>query len=391
MKKPLILLAIAATLVTITVVRARFSAGSTQTVDVQTISTRTIRASILASGVLTYGEQALLTSELVGKVKAIHVQEGDTVVRGQLVLEIDDEEYRADVGQKEAQVQSQRIAIQRASAVVSQSERQWSRSRKLYQDRLVSAQFLDEHRLVYDQSRFALQSAHAQLDQVIKDLAKARNGLGKTRMLSPLDGVVIAVDIKPGETAIPSVASIAGSELMTIADPASIHAEVYVDEADIASLKVGDKAEVVVTSLPDHPLKGYVQRIATAGRVAPGRQGLSFAVRVAFDKPDAAILRPGVSCRAEIYVNNRSGVIAAPVESVLVEEDQNTSVHYVFAVRDGKVEKIKVATGISDDDYQQIVSGLRKGDIIVVGPDNVLRNLRPGDAVDVRKPGALKP
>lgn len=385
MKKALMLAGIAVALVAITVVQSRLVGGEAQTVDVQAVAKRTIRSSILASGTLTYRDQALLTSEIIGKVKAVHVQEGDSVVRGQLVLEIDDQQFRADVDAAEAQVVAQRVAIARAAATEQQTARQLARSRTLHGDRLVSTEFLEQQRLAHERDRLALDAARAQLDLARSNLARSRNGLSKTRILSPLDGVVIAVDIEPGETAIPSVASIAGSELMRIANPASIHAEVFVDEADIGKLRIGDRAEVVITSAPDQPLKGRVQHIATSAQVAPGRQGLSFAVEIAFDAPPRDLLRPGVSCRAEIFVESRQSVITAPIEATLVEESQSTPTHYVFVVHDGGVERTEVKLGISDDDYQQIVSGLSVGDVIVTGPDGVLRNLRTGDAVDVRK------
>jgi HlyD family secretion protein len=384
MRKLLILAGVVLALVAITVLRAHFSGADVQEVDVAEATPRTIRASVLASGTLGYRVQALLTSEIVGKVKAVNVQEGDSVTRGQLVLEIDDALYRADVGQKAAQVTAQQVEIARADNAATQTGRQFDRARALHGDRLVSTQYYDEQRLAYDRDRYALHSAQAQLELARNDLDKSRDGLGKTRILSPLDGVVIAVDIKPGETAIPSVASIAGSELMTIADPGSLHAEVYVDEADIAQLKVGDHADVVITSAPDKPLKGTVQHIATAGRVAPGRQGLSFAVKIAFDAPPAGVLRPGVSCRAEIFVDDRAGVLAVPVEAVLVDESQNAAVRYVFVLRDGHAVRTNVGLGIADDDHQQIVSGLKRGDRVVTGPDTVLRNLRDGDPVSVR-------
>jgi len=383
MKKLLILLAVIAGVALITIARSRLGSDQDTKVQVHTVEPRSIRSSILASGALAHGQQALLTSELVGKVTAINVQEGDLVKRGQLVLQIDDEAYAADVEQKQAQVRSQEIAIERAAAAEVQAERKLGRNRAIYDKRLVSADFIEEQKLSYDLNRIDLKLARSQLDLSREELRKSRNGLDKTRILSPLDGVVIAVDIKVGETAIPSVASIAGSELMTIADPASIYAKVYVDEADIANLKIGDKAEVVATSYPDRSVAGKVEHISTSARVAPGRQGLSFAVKISFDTPDASVLRPGVSCRAEIFVNSRDNVIAVPVKAVIAKEEQNTTKHHVFVLRDGTAQRVEVKTGISDDDYLEISSGLNAGDKVITGPETALQKLYNGAVVKV--------
>jgi HlyD family secretion protein len=194
---------------------------------------------------------------------------------------------------------------------------------------------------------------------------------------------VIAVDIKTGETAVPSAASIPGSELMTIADPDTVYAKVFVDEADVANLHVDARAEVVATSAGDRPVVGRVQRIATSARVAPGRQGLSFAVNIAFDTPDADLLRPGVSCRAEIFVRSRENVPAVPIQAVQSEDVDNTTRQYVFVLREGQAERVEIQTGIADDDYLEVTDGLRMGEQIITGPGAVLQTLRAGDRVSV--------
>lgn len=383
-RKYLILAAIIAAVIAITVLRSMLSSPRETAVQTQPVTLRTIRSSILASGELSYERQAQLTSELIGQVKAIHVKESDVVKRGQLVLEIDDEQYRADVAEQQAQVRAQEIAIERAEVESRQAERELERSIKLDAAHMVTAEFNEERKLNYDQHQLALKSARAQLDLAREELRKSRKFFEKTRIESPLDGVVISVDIKAGETAIPSISGVAGSQLMTIADPSSIYAKVHVDEADIANLRVGNKAQVVVTSAADRPILGRVDRIATSGRVAPGRQGLSFAVGITFDEPNRQLLRPGVSCRAEIFVTGRESVLSAPIRAVRTEESGNVTKQYVFVVRNNRAQRVEVKTGIADDDYMEIVSGLKAGDQMITGPDLALQTLRSDDRVKVK-------
>jgi HlyD family secretion protein len=170
---------------------------------------------------------------------------------------------------------------------------------------------------------------------------------------------------------------------MTIANPASIHTEVNVDEADIANVEVGQNARVYAIAYPDRYVDGVVDSIAVSAKVAEGAQGLSFAVKIRLLNPERITLRPGMSCRAEIYTATRDDVLAAPIQAILVEEDltRDETERYVFVKRGDTAERIAVEVGLSDDTYQEITGGLSEGDEIVVGPNRVLRALEDGDRV----------
>jgi HlyD family secretion protein len=170
---------------------------------------------------------------------------------------------------------------------------------------------------------------------------------------------------------------------MTIANPASIQTEVNVDEADIANVEIGQKAQVVAIAYPDQPVEGVVESIAVSAKVATGQQGQSFAIKIRLLEPDKITLRPGMTCRAEIFTATKGGVLAAPIQAILVNEDLTTDAvtRDVFVNRNGRAEKVSVTVGIADDTYQEIVSGLKPGDEVVTGPDRVLRALEDGDRI----------
>jgi len=197
--------------------------------------------------------------------------------------------------------------------------------------------------------------------------------------------VVTSLDIKLGETAIASSTNIPGSSLMTIANPDSIYTEVLVDEADIATVAVGQRAEIVAIAYPDDPMQGVVRFIANTAKVEQGRQGLSFTVKINITDKGKVALRPGMSCRAEIYTGSGEAVPTVPIQAILVDEDRtkNRTDHYVFTNEDGLARKTIIDVGISDDEFQEIVSGLEEGAEIIIGPDNVLRHLKDGDSIEV--------
>ena len=124
---------------------------------------------------------------------------------------------------------------------------------------------------------------------------------------------------------------------------------------------------------------------SVSAKIAEGQQGQSFAVKIRLLDPEKITLRPGMTCRAEIFTATKGGVLAAPIQAILVEEDLTTDLvrRDVFVNRDGRAVKVPVEVGLSDDTYQEIVSGLAVGDEVVTGPDRVLRALEDGDRIAV--------
>ena len=361
-----------------------FFGPDTIEVDVDTVSQRIISPSILASGFLAHEEEVMLSSEVIGKVAELMIEEGDSVKIGDLVLQVDDKNFLAGLEQSEAAVRINTIDIERQEVRIQNLERQYERSKSLYEQGLIGEQEyesllnqLDLARIDFLSSKESLTQAEAQLDQVLDNLSK-------TQIISPIDGVVTSLDIKVGETAIASSTNIPGSSLMTIANPASIYTEVLVDEADIANIEVGQSAEIVAIAYPDQPMQGVVRFIANTAKIATGRTGLSFVVKIDITDPGSVTLRPGMSCRAEIFTQQEQRVAAIPVEAVIFEEDRAElrSEYFIFINDDGMARKTKVEVGLSDDEYQELISNIDSDVEVIVGPNRELRNLVDGDLIN---------
>ena len=383
MRKTLIGFGILAVVVGVPVVKSVNSSKGAISVETAVLSNQVIEASILASGTLTHEEEVHLTSEEIGKVKAVYVEEGDWVTRGQLVLEIDDEAHVAAVEQSAAAVRMQEIAITRQQLRIDNLEKRMERNRQLYRKKLLDEHSFDNYVHELELARVDFDSGKESLKQQQAQLQQAKNRLSKTKVYAPIKGVVTSLDIEVGETAITSTTNIAGSSLMTIANPASIQTEVYVDEADVADIAVGQRAEVVAIAYADSPVSGVVSSVAISAKQAKGKQGLSFAVKINLNNTEGVVLRPGMSCRAEMFTHGEQQVPAVPIQALLVDEDISTNEtnYYVFAFRDGVARRVEVDAGAADDQYQEITAGLTIGDSVVVGPNSVLRNLKDGDEV----------
>ena len=382
-KNLLVILAIAAAICTSAFVVPNYFRSKGKTVDVATISRQVISPSILSSGFLAHEEEVMLSSEVIGKVDELMIEEGDSVNAGDLVLRVDDKNFLAGLEQSEASVRINTIDIERQEVRISNLERQFARSSRLYEQGLIGEEEyeslrnqLDLARIDFSSSKERLTQAEAQLDQVLDNLSK-------TKIISPIDGVVTSLDIKVGETAIASSTNIPGSSLMTIANPASIYTEVLVDEADIANIEIGQKAEIVAIAYPDQPMTGVVRFIANTAKIAAGRTGLSFVVKIDITDPGEVVLRPGMSCRAEIFTQQEQSVAAVPIEAIIFEEDRAElrSEHFIFINDNGVARKTKVEIGLSDDEYQELISQVDSNIEIVVGPNRVIRNLIDGDRI----------
>lgn len=400
MKKPIIIAAILCLIIGVPVIKKFTSGDSVKKVDVEALANHAIKASIIASGNLNHEEKVQLSTEVIGKVKSIFVKEGDKVSKGQLLLQIDDEAYISATEQSQAAVRMQKIAIDRLASNHQNLLTQWQRKKILFDKKLIDPQTFDAITLELASADFQVKSGREQLIQAEAQLAQAKNNLAKTRAYSPIDGVVTSLTIKVGETAIAGTMNFAASSLMTIANPASLHAEVNVDEADITNVAIGQHAEVVAIAHSDQPIKGTVAFIAETAKVATGRSGLSFAVKIRFEDTKIIKLWPGMSARAEIFTSGETSKLAVPIQAIVAQHDDakksddkkadtesavKATNNYIFVANNNKARRVAVTLGLSDDEYQEITSinkdEVKVGDKIILGPDRILRYLKDGETI----------
>jgi HlyD family secretion protein len=403
MKKKLIIAGVILALIALAYFKQAGNSASVS-VNIEEAKIEDIKSSILASGTLIYKEQIELRSEVIGQVSEMLVEEGNSVTKDQVLMRLDPRTFNADVEQQRAYVRLQTIAIERQKQELKNISSKWSRNKNLYQREMIGQDAFELVDNQYALAKIDLRSRQESLTQAQASLDKALERLEKTVFRSPITGIATSVDIKLGETAISGTTNIAGSNLITVADPASILVEVLVDEADIANIKIDQNADVFAVAYPDQALKGKVQSIATSAKRSSYRQGLSFTVKILLDTASDIDIRPGMSCRAEIFTEIKGDTIAVPIEAVVFEDieqeasntetDQDNSsvsisvtsatevTSHVFVLIDGKSAKREVELGISNDRLQEIISGLKVGDKVITGPARVLSKLEDGQSVD---------
>jgi HlyD family secretion protein len=372
-------------------------------VNVELAKIEEIKSSILASGTLIYKEQIELRSEVIGQVSEMLVEEGDKVSKDQVLMRLDPRTFNADVEQQQAYVRIQTIAIERQKQELKNITSKWQRNKNLFERKIIGQDAFELVDNQYALAKIDLRSREEALTQAQATLDKALERLEKTVFRSPIDGIATSVDIKLGETAISGSTNIAGSNIITVADPSSILVEVLVDEADIANIEINQSADVFAVAYPDQALKGHVQNIATSAKRSSYRQGLSFTVKILLDTTADIDVRPGMSCRAEIFTKIKGDTIAVPIEAIVFEDGDDessdvdteqdsdsmsvrvanniSSASHVFLLIDGKAVKRDVELGISNDRLQEITSGLAVDETVVVGPARALSKLKEGDSV----------
>lgn len=387
LKKTAVVALILGTVIALPFINRAVFGTARKEVTVAGINERVISPSILASGFLAHEEEVMLSSEVIGRVAELYVEEGDAVTAGQLVLQVEDINFIAGLEQSEAAVRINTIDIERQEIRIGNLENQYERSRTLYERGMIGSDEFEMMRNQLDLARIDLKSARERLTQSEAQLDQIEDQLSNTKIVSPIDGVVTSLDIKVGETAIASSTNIPGSSLMTIANPASIYTEVLVDEADVANIAIGQRVEIVAIAYPDQPMIGTVRYIANTAKIAPGRQGLSFTVKIDIVDAGDVVLRPGMSCRAEIFTRQDQSVTAVPLQAILFEEDRAAlrNDYFVFVNDNGIARKTKIEVGISDDEYQELLTGIEGNVEIVVGPDEELRHLLEGDEIDTTR------
>lgn len=382
-------LVVAVVAVPLIIKKARGTAATE--VDLAVVAAQQVQPSILASGVLAFRNEVNLTAEVTAKVRTILIKEGDTVTQGQTLLLLDPELYNNAIEREQASLRQSRIGIERQRDLVALRQKTYERSRALAEQRLIDRARLDEDRNQLDLARADLRTSEESLLRAESVLNDAREQRAKTEIRSPITGRVVSLPIKVGETAVPSTSAFAGAQLMKIADTSEIIAELKVDEADIAKIDIGQRAEVFAAAYPDTALKSTVEQIALAPTIEG--QGRAYKVTVRLVAPAELKLRSGMSVRSNIFLGDGQRKPAVPVEAVVTEaEGKDAAKRYVWLSRDGKAAKVEVQTGVSDDRWETVLKGVAVGDTVIVGPTKSLRLLREGEAVIQQKaPDADKP
>ena len=355
---------------------------------------RGISKVVAATGQVDPRIKVNISAHVVAKISRLFVAEGQDVRAGQPFLELEKESFAADRDRASAALEIASSQRRQAQVDLADAQVQLARQRKLAAEGIAPAERLEAAELHARSARLRLEQAEEAIRQARAGLTRAADELRKTTLFAPISGRVIALTAKEGEVVVSGTMNNPASVIATVADLSELLCEVDVDETDIVDVQVGQGAEVRVDAVPDRRYHGRVVEIGSSGYSRPTQPDVTFfKVKVLLTDPDGR-LRPGMSARAVIQVATHPQALVVPVQAVVYRpplgEDGEPregadEVQVVFVVEGGEAAQRGVRVGIADTTHVEIVSGLKEGEQAITGPQRVLRDLEPGDAVRIAK------
>jgi HlyD family secretion protein len=310
------------------------------------------------------------------------------------------------------------------------TEQDFKRAEDLFNKKLISVQEYNAAQAASDVAKNTYESSLHEIERAQAGSSQARDQLSKTTIYSPIDGTVTVLNSKQGERLV-ATGQFAGTEVMRVADLGHMEARVDVNENDVVNVKVGDKVEVKVDAYADRKFHGIVYQIGNTGKTTGSgtqEEVTNFEVKIRIED-HAVILKPALSCTADIQTNEVKDVVAVPMQAVTIrtgesnlspeeienkrkkvaqrdkgdnnaefvneraekaaqKEEREKLSKVVFLKRGNKAQVAKVTTGISDDTYTEIKSGVQPGDEVISGSYSAIsRKLKDGAKVALDKEG----
>lgn len=416
MKKIFLYILGGSVLLALTIMLKSCSSDKTLKVTTEKVQYRNIMETVSADGNIQPTTIVKISPDVPGEIVELPVLEGQRVKQGDLLAKIFPDNYRSAVDQAEATFNSSKAAVSNAQAQLisaqGQEENQktiYERNKKLFEQGAIAQADIDASKASYETAEANLKSAKDNIDadnynaqSAEATLKQAQDNLIKTSVLSPIDGVIVGLLVKQGERVV-GTAQMAGTEMMSVADLSNMEADVSVNENDIVNVKVGDTALIEVDAFINRKFKGVVSNVSNSASVSTNAsssvdQVTNFTVKIHIlpssytdlmppgtnDSP----FKPGMSATANIEVKTGKHLLALPIGAVTTRKGkglasdtgsaknktkgqvvaQDSAHECVFLYQNGKCKMVKVTTGIQDDNYIEIKSGLKEGDEIISGP-----------------------
>ena len=431
-------------LLVVAVIMKNKSRETGEKVTAEAAEIRVIKETVTASGKIFPVTEVKISSDVSGEVVELYVAEGDSVVANQVLAKIDADAYqsqvergRAAVNSSKANLANSRSQIDNARAQKEQIEAQllqardvFNRNKKLKDEGVISQVDFESAQTNMSALEANLRSAEASISgaqQATKaaeftvksseaSLKELNTSLRRTTIYAPNSGVVSLLNIEKGERVVGN-GMMSGSEILRIADLNAMEVQVEVSENDIPRVTIGDDVEIEIDAYLDRNFKGKVVQIANSANNTTGivsltsEQVTNFVVTINVESSSYADLitakkpypfRPGMSASVEIFTEEVNDALSVPIQAVTTREkdvlegknkdkdakakkaDDDDIIEMVFVVSGDTVRYVPVKTGIQDDDFIQVLTGLAEGDMIVTGPyTQVSKKLEQGDEVIV--------
>jgi len=385
---------------------------------------KTILQTVSATGKVQPETEVKISPEVAGEIIELPVADGMGIKKGDLLVKIKPDSYKALLEQQEAAISAAKATNLQQKASMLKTEQDLKRADDMYAKKTISIQEFNAAQAAADVAKNTYESSLHEIERAQAGSSQARDQLSKTTVYSPIDGTVTILNSKLGERIV-ATGQFAGTEVMRVADLSRMQAVIDVNENDVPNVKIGDKANVKIDAYGDRKFKGTVAQIGNTGKTTgTGTQEevTNFEVKINLEREDV-LLRPGLSCTADIETNMVKDTVAVPMQAVTIrtgdsnlspeeiekkrlktaardkgdnnadyvnerqekalqKEEREKLSKVVFLKKGGKAQSVKVTTGISDDTYVEVKSGVQPGDEVISGSYSAIsRKLKDGAKV----------
>ena len=393
-------------------------------VTTEKVIRKTILQIVSATGKVQPETEVKISPEVAGEIIDLPVEDGKAVNKGDLLVKIKPDSYKALLEQQEAAISTAKATNLQLKATLVKCEQDLKRADDMFAKKTISVQEYNTAQAAYDVAKNTYQSSLHQIEQAQASSSQARDQLSKTTVYSPIDGTVTILNSKLGERIV-ATGQFAGTEVMRVADLGHMEARVDVNENDVVNVKAGDKANVKIDAYGDRKFHGTVYQIANTGKTTGAgtqEEVTNFEVKIRIDDHDVT-LKPGLSCTADIETSMVKDAVAVPMQAVTIRtgdsnlspeeiekkkqktaqrdkgdnnadyvnerqekaaqrEEREKLAKVVFLKKGSKAQSVKVTTGISDDTYMEIKTGVQPGDEVISGSYSAIsRKLKDGAKV----------
>ena len=335
--------------------------------ETATVSAGAISETVTATGTLESVTQVDVGTQVTGKITKLFADYNSVVKKGELIAEIDKTLLESEVEAANANLES-------ARSTYEYRKTNYERDRKLHDKKLISDYDYETSRNEYDVARLAYQKSKA-------DRVKATENLGYAEIYAPIDGIVISREVEIGQTV---VANMTVANIFTIADLDNMQVIADVDEADIGQVKVGQRVTFSVDAYPDDVFNGKVTQESNV---------ITYEVVVSADNADHKLI-PGLTANITIYTAESQNALIVPASALkfspkdiddesLPQKAQDAPTDakaVVWTVRGGKLYPVAVTTGTNNGVSVEILSGLKKGDVVAVDYSADMAAQQAGDS-----------
>jgi HlyD family secretion protein len=389
---------------------------------------KTILQTVSATGKVQPETEVKISPEVAGEIIELPVADGMGIKKGDLLVKIKPDSYKALLEQQEAAISAAKATNLQQKATMLKCEQDLKRAEDMYAKKTISIQEYNNAQAASDVAKNTYESSLHEIERAQAGSSQARDQLSKTTVYSPINGTVTILNSKLGERIV-ATGQFAGTEVMRVADLSRMQAVIDVNENDVPNVKIGDKANVKIDAYGDRKFKGTVAQIGNTGKTTGSgtqEEVTNFEVKINLEREDV-LLRPGLSCTADIETNMVKDAVAVPMQAVTIRtgdsnlspeeiekkklksaardkgdnnadyvnerqekaaqrEEREKLAKVVFLKKGGKAQSIKVTTGISDDTYMEIKTGVQPGDEVISGSYSAIsRKLKDGAKVTYDK------